>query len=73
MHHTQSLDGERQRQCVIASRAPLDGVVPLGTSPICLVPLDSSADQSLGWLSACYKVWLSSITGLVLPCASPSA
>lgn len=76
--HIQSCDEERLRQwaafeCVLASRAPLDGVVPLGTFPILLAHLGSTADQSSGWLSACYKVWLSGITGLALPCASLSA
>lgn len=72
--HIQSCDGERLRQwdafeCVLASRAPLDGVVPLGTFPILLAPLGSTADQSSGW-SACYKAWLSGVTGLALLCAS---
>lgn len=61
MGHIQSCDGEKLRQlaafeCVLASRAPLDGVVPLETFPILLASLGRTADQRSGWLSACYEV-----------------
>lgn len=47
MDHVQSRDGQRLRQwtafeCVLASRAPLDGGMPLGTFPIPLAPLGST-------------------------------